>query len=137
MPAHESASNLESLCDVLRPFLRPFIQVLAIELAAEMARARVDFEIDQRSPALAELRISSRMFREAARRGDFPSSRRGRLIVARRRHVEAWLENRSKQREEREPEESPVAKPSLREQAREAIGLPPKPLRALQGGRPR
>jgi len=131
-------ASFEGLQPLLLSLARPFLQMLAVELAAEMARARVDLEIDQRSPALAELRISPRMYLEAARRGEFPSSKRGkRLTVARRRHVEAWLERRSRPCSEHAVPHPQRAEPLLEEEARMAIGLPPKRLRALQGGRSR
>jgi hypothetical protein len=126
---------------LLRPVWRPLVRAFAADVAAELAEKKVDHELDQRSPALIELRCTPRMYLEAARREppEFPSSRRGRRVVARRRDVEAWLERKSastNRRRER-ANESPMAEPSIQEEARAAIGLPPKALRALPGGRSR
>jgi len=106
----------------LTSLLRPFIRSLAVELAVELDRARLDLDVDQRSPALAELRISPRAYLTAARGGAFPSSRRGRLVVARRRDVEAWLEARGARGARRET--SPAIAPrSVDDDVRDALGL--------------
>lgn len=105
---------------------QPFVRAVAAELAAELASGRIDVEIDQRSvAALKELRISPRMYLEAARASEFRSTKRGRLIVARRGDVEAWLERRSLPAEvvEREAE----TETSLDDQIRAELGLRRKP----------
>jgi hypothetical protein len=128
-----------AIVEALRPFWSPLVQAFAVDVAAELARAKLDDEIDQRSPALAELRISSRVYLEMARAKEFRSTKRGRLVVAKRREVEAALERRGGGAA-RTPESSPAATAlDLENDVRTELGLAPKaPLRVVaSGGRSR
>lgn len=130
------AATVEVLAPILRPLASRFARILASEVAAELASGRFDANVDQRSSALAELRISSRVYLAGARAGNFPSSKRGRLVVARRRDVEAWLERRTR-REAPRPAPEPRA---IDDDVRLELGLSPResaPLRAIAGGRKR
>jgi hypothetical protein len=114
--------DFQAAIDIIARTLAPYI---ARELAPLLAAGRLDDLVDQRDSALAELRISARVYLQGARAKEFASNRRGRLIVARRRDVEAWLQRRS---EKPAIAEKTASKPlSLRDEVRASLGLVPNP----------
>lgn len=75
-------------------------------------RAEVEAALDARGLALKadyynqnNNPLGKRRFLEAARRGDFPSSKDGKLVLARRDDVDRWLASRTRPSANREKED--------------------------------
>ncbi len=67
------------------------------ELVDAIARKVVEL---QRTPDYytpTDAPIKKRAFLEAARRGDFPSSKLGKLVIAKRADVDAWIATKRRQ----------------------------------------
>jgi len=141
-PPPSTHPNLSVIAEALEPLLRQLVRSIATEVVAEMARSSRDVHVDQRSPALAELRLSPRMYLAAARQGEFPHTRVGRRVVAKRLDVIAWCERKSNAARRRSGEvnrledvRADLALPprsnrrrrlSIRDEARVALGLVPR-----------
>lgn len=63
-----------------------FVDMVADRVAARLGAAPANDYYDQRSNPLGK-----RRFLDAARRGAFPSTKRGKLVLARRTDVDAWI----------------------------------------------
>jgi len=130
-------ASLAPIVTTLVALAQSFVHALAVELSAELANSRRETEIDQRSVAeLRELRLTPRVYMEAARKREFRSSKRGRLIVACRRDVEAWLDHRAEPMPV-ESEHEAAASTALEDEVRAEMGLLPKriPFRVVSGAR--
>lgn len=100
--------------------LDAILDALADRIAARLNRSRV-VEVTQRDEAaLAELGLTARGFLEAARAGAFPSTRRGRLVVARFEAVKAW---RERPRTTERPQNDTQCAPSLDDEVARELGL--------------
>jgi hypothetical protein len=78
-PKPDPAAVFDALADLI-------VDRLADRIAGRVALDAAAFYTQHTAP------VGKRAFLEAARRGEFPSSKRGRTVLAKRSDVEAWIE---------------------------------------------
>ncbi len=74
-----TATTADAVLDLL-------VDMVAERVVARLAVSTTNDFYDQRTSPLGR-----RRFLEAARRGEFPSTKRGKLVLARRADVDAWI----------------------------------------------
>ncbi len=85
----------------LNAVLDQLADMVAERVAARLcAPTTADYYDQHKNP------LGKRRFLESARRGDFPSTKQGKLVLARRADVDRWLDSRERPRAESRTEGS-------------------------------